>query len=626
MVELRLLVVLIVLFTIPGLSLLAVADFGFRWSGFQFWCLAIILSISFYPILFYLSRFFFPSVTWGPYKLAFILISLLIIAIWNLRHSWRQILVLSPTEWLAVGILLYTLFTRFYVAVLEPYPAWTDSLHHVLITQVTAVAGQLPYTLDPYFPVPLDQYHLGLYTLSASVQWLAQVPAHTALVWTAQMLNGLCGLGVYLVLDKKVGRLSALVGLVAAGLLIHQPAFYVNWGRFTQLTAQTILLGSWIVTWEVVHLSGKSSNSWLIRLGHLALPAMLISGVFLTHFRVAVFLLPLLTLSVLWELWHGYQQRRFAITFFYTLSISLISLLIILPSLVPALDVYLRASETYQSVEVTAQDIQDYYYFPISTFTEIGASLWIWITAGIGLILGLLTQKRFTLLVLVWIFSLIGIGQAYLLNIPVLNITNLGAVIIMLYLPLSILIGIGANGLSDVLETRIKGGIKPIILVVAVLSGFLIGWNRTTLLDQYRFFMTQEDEVAMAWIRGNTPEDAKFAVNTTFWLRTAPHGTDAGYWLPYFSGRHTTTGMMNSLHGPESHWRWVIESSELVEDLKTSTEPLADLYDKGVKYIYLGAKGDYLGSGLNFELLKADPRVSTIYQSANVRILAISAE
>ena len=55
---------------------------------------------------------------------------------------------------------------------------------------------------------------------------------------------------------------------------------------------------------------------------------------------------------------------------------------------------------------------------------------------------------------------------------------------------------------------------------------------------------TGEDIAAMEWIRGHTEPDALFAVNTYFWLPHHPHGTDAGYWIPYFTGRQMTAAVM----------------------------------------------------------------------------------
>ena len=171
---------------------------------------------------------------------------------WQQRRDLLAPLRFARLEQIALLVVLATLATRLWVAHEEPFPAWSDSLHHVLLTDLTATAGRLPTSMAPYFPIPLARYHLGLYALTGTVQSLAGVPAHVAVTWVAQVLSGLCGLGVYLVLDRHVGRVPAVIGAVVAGLISHQPAFYVNWGRFTQLAAQTILLPAWLVVWETL--------------------------------------------------------------------------------------------------------------------------------------------------------------------------------------------------------------------------------------------------------------------------------------------------------------------------------------------------------------------------------------
>ena len=97
-----------------------------------------------------------------------------------------------------------------------------------------------------------DMYHLGLYALSGPLEILANIPGHSALLWMGQTLNGLCGIGVFLILDRKVGRIGAIAGMVIAGLVSIMPAFYFNWGRYTQVASQAILLIAGLVTWEAV--------------------------------------------------------------------------------------------------------------------------------------------------------------------------------------------------------------------------------------------------------------------------------------------------------------------------------------------------------------------------------------
>jgi hypothetical protein len=127
----------------------------------------------------------------------------------------------------------------------------------------------------------------------------------------------------------------------------------------------------------------------------------------------------------------------------------------------------------------------------------------------------------------------------------------------------------------------------------------------------------------MTWIRQNTPEDAVFAVNTHFWLPGAPHGTDAGYWIPYFTGRRMTAGVMLLSLGEQAYANRVIEASRAVERLETDNASLETLHEMGVDYVYVGKKGDFSGLGLDPARLAAARNASIEYEDGGVFILQI---
>lgn len=631
--ELRALIVLGSMLMLPGWAALSLSNLWRQWKTLQRWIVAVGLSIAFYPAFFYGMRSVLPFLTLGPYKMGALSVAFAAVIAWRMRKHWREQFALDSLEWIAVAVFGMTLFTRFWIIRDHPYPAWSDSLHHALLTRLTAVQGQLPKTMEPYFPIPLDQYHLGLYALTATTQWLAQVPAHTALLWTAQVLNGLCGLGVYLVLDRKVGRVGAIVGAVTVGLLSHQPAFYVNWGRFTQLASQTILLIAWLVTWEALKawklLWREHRARILVQTG---LAALLTGGVFLLHFRVAVFYISLLAISVSSELWKGYKERQFRPTVLGIAVVGLASLLVAAPAIVEAIPSYFASAfhgtapnRTTRPLGEAAEAVRRYYEFPWRTVPYLAGHVWLLIVAGLGAAIGLRRRNRLVVASLVWGGFLYLFGRAYVLSVPLLNFTNLGAVLIMCYLPIGLVMG---SATEEVLETcqTYWPGMASVTLALALLGGFAASHVRVEDIEPHRFFVTPEDVEAMAWIRQNTPEHSRFAVNTYFWLPRAPHGTDAGYWIPYFTGRRTTAGtMINNLGGPGYHNK-VVEMSRRVEDLETSHQTLEELEAMDVDYLYIGRNGDFSGPGLNADRLSRATSAEISYQNGGVFILMIGTE
>jgi hypothetical protein len=624
--QLWLLVVLSALLWLPGQALLVSIGTRGQWPGLQQLIVTLGLGVAFYPVLFYVLRFWAPMLQVGPLWIGLALAVCAGVNLWDFRRHPRVGRGWVALESVAVLVMGMTLLSRLWVAHTMPYPAWTDSLHHVLLTELTANQGQLPTSLAPYFPVDVTMYHLGLYALSASVEWLANVPAHTALLWTAQVMNGLCGLGVYLALDRYVGRLGAVVGAAVVGLFSFQPALYVNWGRFTQVASQAILLIALVVTLDTLL---RFADGWPQRsqrtklIGQALLSGLLGAGICLLHFRVAAFYAPALLLGVLGVFWP--RRSAWQALLVGMLWVGGFTLLLILPTLWAALQRY-SESLAYAAVVAAldaparAQSLQQYYEFPASSYLSLAAPGWLWVTAGLAALLGLWQRNRITYFAVGWMALLLLEGYAYRTGIGALMFTNLGAVLIMLYLPLGLLVGAGVEEALRLipLRWRTKSIIAGVVLLVA--AAIPAFQARVRQLEPYRFFVTEADVTAMRWLDAHLPADARIAVNTEFWLPTVPHGTDAGYWLPYFTGRATTAGVM-IMYGDYLHQ--VADWSRLVVRLETNLDALDALYAQGVGYIYIGARGDFASPGLQLDFLRQSKQIQVLYERDGVAILQI---
>ncbi len=483
---------------LPGWAILTLTKTWHSWSGLQRYILAISLGIAVYPIFFYCQRLLWPGFTLGPYKCALILLICLVIIL-RKPESFRSIR-LQNTEWLAVGIILFTLLTRWWVAYTHPYPAWTDSVHHVMLTKLIAVQGRLPATLEPYYPVSLNMYHLGLHSISAVVAWLAQVPFHMALLWTAQTLNGLCGLGVYLVLDRKVGRLAAIVGATVVGLFSFQPAFYVNWGRFTQVASQSILLVAWLVTYETIQISVTNWRLKLPRqlLGPIILCGLLTAGVYLLHYRVAAIYLLLLIPSLIYLFWQRWRiKKSLWQPLLVTTAVAILALFLILPALLPSLSTYidLRTRNTVGVLHQISSAMRndDYYVTTLETVLFLTGQSWLLWIAVLAAGIGFMRRGKVSMLNFLWIVLLCLMGNTYRLGIPLLNVINLTGIVIMFYLPISLLIGSGVQSIEQWLPKQQATRFTNLCLVAIFLLAIPGGWQRTQTLEPFRFFVTDGD-------------------------------------------------------------------------------------------------------------------------------------
>lgn len=619
--EIRALLTLFVMLSLPGWALLAVSGLWRRFSLLQRWCVAAGISTAFYPVLYYLARALLPNFQIGPNKLTVFFVLCILAIGWGLRKNWREQLRLEPLEQWAVFLFALAFLVRFWIAHTQPYPAWSDSLHHTMLTQLTASSGRLPLTLEPYEAVPLNMYHLGLYSISGPLQALARIPAQTALLWAAQALNGLGVLSVYLALDRSIGRRAALAGAAVTGLFCLQPAWYVNWGRFTQVSAQAILLTAWLLTLEAFKAVRDAPPRWKGEtLGLLLAAGLLNAGTFLLHYRVAAYYIPLLLLTVLGLLVQAVRQKRVRRWLSAAGIIGGLAVLFILPALAQALPAYLaRSSGSYVPSAVNLE----YFTAPLEGIFVIGAQKWLVIAAAVGALLGLLARKKLALLTLVWVLLLFALGNAYRLGLRVLNVTNLSAIFIMLYLPISLLIGAGVQALAEHFAAfwqKCEGSLLRVILILALFWG---GFLRMNAVEGYRYFMTAADERAMQWIAANTLADARFAINTVTWAGGSPHGTDGGYWIPYFTLRGTSAGtMLYNLAGRE-HTSQVHAASQAAQQLEGPAPNPQAACGLGLRYAYLGAKGNFDHPGLNRDALLALPGAQLLYDQEGVAIIQV---
>lgn len=626
--EVRYILTILVIFFLPGWAFLGVTQLWKRWDPFARWCLAAGIGIAFYPALFYFLRAVLPQVRLGTNKILVLFVVLGILIIFSFRGTWQEQVRFRRLEWIAILIALATVFTRVWMAHLYPYPAWSDSLHHVLITELTAAQGKLPSTLEPYAPTALKMYHLGMYGITAVVKTMTRAPSHTALLWTAQVLNGLCGLGVYLVLDRKVGRIGALVGMLVVGLYSFQPAWYFNWGRFTQVASQTLLLIAWIVTWEAVAVwSGKPRGTRLEKISLFLASALLNAAVFFIHFRVAAYYIPLLGITFLWEGYRAYRSKRTVSFLTGALSLAVLTGILILPALLEPLQSYIQGAKSVQpaSQNLVQDSIKSYYSYPPGIIFSLGMQKWLTYLTAASILFCLLKRKGLGILISLWLIFLWIEGNLYLINLPVLWFTNFSGIVILFYLPFSLLLGTAANSLLTNTPFFRRETVSNAVIAGLLFAGYLFSFQRVSNIEEFRQFITPADVVAMNWINEQIPQDAVFAINTYFWLPQVPHGTDAGYWIPYFTGRESTASTMLADQGPAEFKQRIVALSQLEENLAgdPSPETVAQLCQQGVDYVYIGARGDFSSPGLRADEIQNIPSVETLFEEGGVAIFKI---
>ncbi|MBE2224888.1 MAG: hypothetical protein IAF02_25330, partial [Anaerolineae bacterium] len=511
-------------------------------------------------------------------------------------------------EHFALFILLLVAFSVRLLAVRDlAFPPWVDSSRHALITAVMVEQGQTPSNYAPYLPVDRFPYHFGYHTLSASLELMTGWDLAQMMLIFGQLLNTLVVLTIYA--SGWFFTRRRLVGLLAAFLValpFFFPAYYVSWGRMTQLTAvllMPVLLG---LTWRLVRGATLWRQTWW-------LVGILAAGVFLVHFRVFIYFIPFA--FIVWLMSLGRNGRWLAIA-------AGLGALLVSPHAINLL----RVTEPVKTV---AHTIEGYNKFP-DGYLNTGWERWfVYLAGGLFLLLLIpaLRRKRWTavpLALVAWVAVLFIITGADRWGLPGTSLININSMYISIFIPLSLFLAIMAdwvwrwllrqNWLVQVVAALVAGGV-----ITAV---FLFGlFYQINILNDNTILAWRPDVAGLAWVDENLPEDAVIAASTWKWLGNTWAGHDGGAWL-----NPLTRHMSNALPIDHIYNRDLFAANRDMNQQATeiadwSTPAAADwLRENGFTHIYVGARGGFL----NPAQLNQNPAINLLYSQDGVFIFAIN--
>jgi len=545
-------------------------------------------------------------------------------------------------------------------------PAWVDSVHHALMIRVVAEQGQAPYSLRPYLPVDNLPYHWGYHVFAAAAMQLSGVTLPQVMLWSGQLLNALhvlsCAALASYVWRKPVAGVVA--GLVV-GLISIMPAYYVSWGRYTQLTG-LLMLPALAICWH----AGLRAPSRRL----LVYSALLLAGLCIVHFRVLIFALGLVgAVGVVWALAADRARLRAGINFAFPSALLAIALagpwlwLIAWRALFPAFEQpALQLGE--DSYNMLNQDLLWAGQNRLLIALALVAALWgfrrrarpaIEQVGWVGALVVLANPWLATYLLPAAGASVVCYGLSYrrplvacfgapllllnpaLLHLPYLLLIPNDIVAISLFIPIGVLLGGGAAVLgarldrrpllpsvahkrtersilhlpSCILHPRFAG---PLLLVCAALWG---AWNLRNVLNPATVFATPADAKAIAWAAEHTPPDARFLINAAPWLPTVERGADGGWWLLPLAGRWTSTPPTLFVYGAPGDVRAIQERNRIVADFRPGQErAIYELIERErITYVYLGAQSGRLKAAM----FANQPGFEIIYNEDGVIILAV---
>ncbi len=601
----------VLLWTLPGLAVLIWMrkPEDDAWSVQQLWAAALVLSGAILVLI--------PQYTYLlaiPLGSSFVWLVLLLSGASLLLAYQRGRSVgpiVSPDSLTALygTILLLVIASRFLALHSLAGPQWGDSVHHALITQLLLDSGGIFENYNPYVPLGPFTYHAGFHILSAWLSWSvlpigssSAIDGTTAIMLAAQWMNIVAVIMVGFLaeglakwsLPARKAQLAGLLALLIAGLLSDMPSFYVNWGRYTQLSGQIFLPAA--LLWSMRSWQSDQRASWLW------LTILVVSALALAHYRVLIMYavaVPLLLLFAWWRTQHEWKQAIKSLLGRALIS-GLATCLLILPWYWKIIESQIATYVTW--LATTKKDSTGFLdsYNALPDITPY-VPPWLLVLSVIALLWLLLRRRAAGLLKGGWLLFLLLLSNPYtLLGLPGTGLVNNFMLYIALYLPLSVLVAISAADFIAWLPIkhfrlmRIINSLMAGLLLLVALYGT---WQQIHITDPRQFSMiTHSDLKASEWIKENTVPDAVFHVNGFFaFADSVIAGSDGGWWLWLTANREVTAPPM--VYGHESGlnpaYREIVNGRyrHLLEEYKENIDALAvAMREEKVDYVYIGAQ------------------------------------
>ena len=558
------------------------------------------------------------------------------------RGSWSPAFKFKRPDYvdglLTIG-LLAVLISRLLPLRLLEVGMWGDSYQHTLITQLLLDRGGLFSSWEPYAPIATFTYHFGFHTTAAVMSWLMELSAATSVLWAGQLFNFLAVAALVpltnALLETGEGRsagesrtwLPGLVALVTAGLVSQMPAYYINWGRYTQIAGQ-FLLAAWMIV-VIDHFRADRGN-W-----KAYIPAwVLLAGLALTHYRVLIFALLFITaywlvhirtegiVRAIRETWRiGYGAAVLFLPWFWNVfSGELMAMMGILIS-TPA--------------QAVTEQVAN--YVRLNADLELFLPLPVWGLLPVILVWGLARRERIVALIGLWSLLLVLVANPASLGLPGAGAINNFAVLIAAYIPAAILMGAGSVWAIELVGSRLPsieqrwqmgaGGAFLVLCIWGAAGQVGLVQPRSHVL------VTRPDRAAFEWVKDNVPGDAVFLVNFFSTDSGALAGSDGGWWLPYFTGRESILPPFNFISEKPKSPDLRLDLLDLDAALREAgpedpaTQKLLEAF--GVTHVYLGQRQGLVNSGgdrIKIQSLLESERFELIYQADRVWIFAFSGD
>ena len=520
-------------------------------------------------------------------------------------------------------------------------PLWGDSYQHTMIVQRMLETGGLFDSWEPYVPYHSLTVHFGFHTAVALFAWLTQLEALQAVLVAGQIL----GLLAILTLAPLAGRLSggnrwAIAGtLLAAGLIAPMPAFYVNWGRYAQLTGQAILPAAiWLAVvmldWGTAQGGGVA---WLRRAAAwklIALSSLALAGMMLTYYSFPLYYA---TFLLAWMICWGLAQWKLRPAPWLAAAGLLAAVLVATVAMVAPWLANIAGGNLSTSitgavgVSVSLEQVLNEYRVWLDPFPYLSRPLALLALAGLAW--ALLRRQWWAAAPALWFVLLEMYIAGRLFGLP-LSRNLLGfAILIAAYIPAGLL----AGNLLGELASRLTAW-KPLpgsalAAAVLLLAAAWGAWGQHAIADPLGYsIVTRSDLRAFHWIQENTAPEATFLVEGfRIYDGSTAVGSDGGWWLALLAERANTMppqyALTNERPEPPDYSQQAIDLIALLEtNSPASPAALRELCRRGITHAYIGqvqGRSGLHASRLFTPEMLDDPAFELVYHNDRVSIFAL---
>jgi hypothetical protein len=458
----------------------------------------------------------------GTAGAAFVLLIVAILAIVLLIRNRKESRFGSKTAlWVLVAVFSMFLFLRLAFVAKVIIPLYFDSAQHYLIIKNLLAENQISALGSPTG----NYYHIGFHLLTAWTASLLRAEAIDAILIGGQMMVATIPLALFCVVRQETqSHLAAMFGVLLAAFGWYMPAYAANWGKYPALTSLPLI--TFVLSLAYLTLRHKDV---LTGRKFLWAVAILLTGVLITILFHSRSLVVFGVFALAWALVIGWQ--RLPIPLRVVSFLAVLGGIILFAWYLPKKDVFGLLFDPYWSKGLV-------------------------VTAGV-LFLAVFAQWRYprlafaSLLVILFLLGTLlipirvpGYGMLTLLDRPFVEM--------ILYLPLSVLGGLGLAGLEGSLQNLLDRLPGRHFRKAGYLSGLIIVLLLINTFANYNFYQAdccnivgRDDLVAIDWIDKNLPSEARIAIASTelrVFISDSPQGAaggDAGIWITPLTGRTT---------------------------------------------------------------------------------------